>query len=79
MSEKRRPNIKLVAEKDGKRHRVELFDERQWGHAPSDNCGRPHYRVRFDGKWREGWHTITMVTDGLRRWLSRRGSKYDPR
>ncbi len=77
MSEKRRPDKIIVAEKQGKtgrvRHRIELFSERQWGSVPEDYCGRPRYRVRMNGKWvgkREYW-TLSEVTVQVRKWLAR--------
>ena len=76
MSEKRKPDIILVAVKNGKRIRLELFDERQFGREPTSFNGIPYYRVRKNGKWATGkheWRTITQVTDSLRRYLVKRG------
>lgn len=77
MSEKRRPDKVIVAEKQGKtkrlRHRIELFSEQQFGHHPSDYCGRPRYRVRMNGKWvkEHRYWTLSEITVQVRKWLSR--------
>jgi hypothetical protein len=75
MSEKRRPDARIVAEIRGKRLVCELFSERQWGFTPDDNCGRPRYRIRQNGRWVGGrkkrFFSITKVTVALRRWMSR--------
>ena len=88
MSEKRRPEIKFVAEfpgKDGKtrRMRIELYHANQWSYrqarylAPSDA-----YRVRFDGKW---WNlpngkwkflTLSQFFDTYRRSMTAARKRY---
>jgi hypothetical protein len=75
MSEKRRPDKIIVAEKQGKtkwiKNRIELFSERQWGHVPDDNCGRPKYRVRMNGKWvtEKRFWTLSEIMAQTRKWL----------
>lgn len=77
MSEKRRPDMVIVAEKQGKtkrlKKRLELFSEYQWGHVPDDNCGRPRYRVRLNGKWVTNirYWTLSEITVQIRKWLAK--------
>lgn len=77
MSEKRRPDKVIIAEKQGKakrlRHRIELFSERQWNETPGDNCQRARYRVRMNGKWvkEHRYWTLSEITVQVRKWLSR--------
>ncbi len=73
MSEKRKPEIKIVAAQQGKKRlTIELFSCRQWGHEPRDYLRRPTYRVRVNGKWagKDCW-TVTKVMDQLRKRLVR--------
>ena len=75
MSEKRRPDKIIVAEKQGKtkwiRNRMELFSERQWGEAPGNHRGLPRYRIRMNGKWvtQQRYWTISEIMAQTRKWL----------
>lgn len=73
MSERRKPDIILVAEKRGNRRRLELFRSEQWPERYKNKPGR--YRVRANGRWvrtKPEVFTLTYITDSLRRWLSRK-------
>jgi len=77
MSEKRRPDKVIVAEKQGKakwvKARIELFSQTQWGHESRDHCQRPKYRVRMNGKWvtAKRYWSISEITAQLRQWMTR--------
>ncbi len=70
MSEKRKPTRKIVAEKGGKRMRIELFPATLWPEK-FHREKRTRYRIRVNGKWAQGDHafTITEVMRQLRMWL----------
>lgn len=77
MSEKRVPDFSVVAEKNGKRYRLECYSWRQWKtDLRGDYRGRVGYRVRCNGKWRgtlkppEQW-TLTEIFDELRKWAAK--------
>jgi len=71
MSEKRKPEVVLIAIVRGKRTRVELFRAELWPRL--FGCRRRNrYRVRIGGRWKHGetaW-TITQVLAQLRSWIS---------
>ena len=77
MSEKRKPSLKLVAEKQGKRLKVELFPVTLWPHRQFEPvCPKdPHrrFRVRTNGKWMNGdnGYTMTEIMRDLRKWCLR--------
>ena len=76
MSEKRRPEIKIVAEVSGTRNRVELFPATLWpGKFHVSESGR--YRVRINGKWAHGddVFTVTEVMRQLRGWIASRAKR----
>lgn len=83
MSDKRKPDGKIVAEYGGKKIVIEMFDERQFGIENRDYTSRPHFRLRINGKWlgakgkgngRDVYSRTEVLTE-LRRWFVRRGHK----
>jgi len=74
MSEKRKPTIKIVAVKRGKRHVLEFFPAHLWKEGKYYGS---KFRIRFDGKWnnhkdgRMGFWTITAALRDLRTYLTR--------
>jgi len=75
MSEKRRPDKVIVAEKQGKtkwiRNRMELFSERQWAETPGNHRGIARYRIRMNGKWvtQQRYWTMSEIMAQTRKWL----------
>lgn len=76
MSEKRKPDAKIVASISGKKTTVEIFHASQWPGkftwAESDR-----FRVRVNGRWAQGNHafTITEVLRQLRGTVARQVKK----
>lgn len=74
MSEKRKPDLVIVAVIPGKRrrYRVELFRASLWPRRFGLHCQR-RYRVRVQGKWWEGGQCFTwsQVSSLLRKSLTR--------
>jgi hypothetical protein len=76
MSEKRQPVFTVVAEKFGKKIRLECFTWRDWKtNLRGDYRGRVGYRLRKNGKWLDTierpqpW-TTTEIFDELRKWTN---------
>ena len=74
MSEKRRPTIKIVAVKRGKKSVLEFFPAHLWKEGKSKGW---KFRIRHNGKWvndkdgRMGFWTITEALRDLRKYLTR--------
>jgi hypothetical protein len=72
MSEKRKPEIVIVAQSYGKRHRLELYPVNLW---PADFWKEPFkggYRLRMNGRWVASTWTITEIMRQLRMVLTAR-------
>lgn len=70
MSEKRKPYLKIVAVKRGKRQRIEVFEGKLFG-LVTDFRGRSRYRVRMNGKWVDGFWTLSMIFNQLREYAAK--------
>ena len=71
MSEKRKPEITLVAKKQGKKRlRVELYNALQW--PKKFNRRKSGYRVRINGRWQNGdaTYTVSEIMRQLRGWIT---------
>lgn len=77
MSEKRKPDVKILAEIRGKKIRVELFRAALWPNLFPFESQRSQWRVRINGKWQLGDETFTMseVMRQMRGWMARRLSR----
>lgn len=70
MSEKRKPYLKLIAVKYGKRMRLEVFEGRLFDLSP-DYRGRTKFRVRVNGKWAEGYWTLSQIFNQMRSYAAK--------
>jgi len=71
MSEKRKPEIAIVAKKQGKKTiRVELFRARLWNEKFCRG-ELDRYRIRVNRKWTNGdkAYTVSEVMRQLRSWI----------
>ena len=77
MSEKRKPEVKIFAEIQGKAIKVELFRGSLWPKLFPYPNQQSKWRVRINGKWRLGNETFTMseVMRQLRGWTAKRLSR----
>jgi hypothetical protein len=73
MSEKRKPEVVLVAVIRGKRMKLELFPETLW--QPIRHGIPARYRVRKDGKWYEPngfrYWSMSLIMASLRKLICR--------
>jgi hypothetical protein len=77
MSEKRKPDVKIVACVRGKEVRIELFRAYLWPKKFTRQSDHLKWRVRMHGKWANGdtVYTMSEVVRQMRGWISKRLKK----